>query len=61
MEVLVPPKEAWMRQNVFDPKLNVCHMVQCCRMGVVLWWQRIGCCRWMMRKLHRLPIWKNFA
>ena len=26
MEVLVPPKEAWMRQNVSDPKLNVCHM-----------------------------------
>ena len=23
MEVLVPPKEAWMRQNVSDPKLNV--------------------------------------
>ena len=61
MEVLVPPKEAWMRQNVFDPKLNVCHMVQCCRMGVVLWWQCVGCCRWMMRKLHWLPNWKNFA
>ena len=30
----MPPKEAWMRQNVFDPKLNVCHMVQCCRMSV---------------------------
>ena len=22
----MPPKEAWMRQNVSDPKLNVCHM-----------------------------------
>ena len=38
--------------------LDVCHMVRCCRMMVVLWWQCVGCRRWTR---HRLPNWKNFA
>ena len=61
LEVLAPPTEVGCVNKKLWPKLNVCYMVQCRRMGVVLWWQCVGCCRWMMRKLHWLPNWKNFA
>ena len=54
----VQPKNVFWHELFLWPNLNVCHMVRCCRMMVVLWWQCVGCRRWTK---HRLPNWKNFA
>ena len=58
LDVLAPRMQVrWGRIGLWR-KLHVCHMVQCCRTIVVLWWQCVRCCRWTR---HRLPNWKNFA